>query len=67
MTSLKEFKELIAKLAIKARWRFDQLQHAEDYIDAIHKDGTNAAVTAGLDTNHAETIMEQYRKFAQTA
>ena len=67
MTSLKEFKAIIATLAKGAGWRLDQLQYAEDYIDAIHKGGVEVPVTDGLRGNHAETIKEQYRQFAQTA
>jgi len=57
---LDALKRKISAHAIKERWRFDQLQYAEDYIDQMRSHGINAAITVGLDAAHARLIKESF-------
>jgi len=57
---LDQLKQDISTHAIKKRWKPDQVQRAEDYIDAIRSHGISVRVTAGLDAQHAQVIRGRF-------
>lgn len=50
------FKDIFQVLAMKRKLQLDQLQHMEDYIDALYSDGLDAALPAPLNKKCAGDI-----------
>ena len=54
--SFEDFKSDIQKQAMEDRWRPDQIQYAEDYIEDLYEQGAEAPLTSGLDKKKADHI-----------
>ena len=58
------FKSHIQVIAVQARWRPDQIQLAEDYIDRLAKKGLACRRPLQLKLVHATLILDEFKKFS---
>ena len=58
--SFEDFKSNIQKQAVEDRWRPDQIQYAEDYIDDLYKKGIKAKRQPKLDKEKADYIQNNF-------
>jgi len=62
-----EIKQSVLRLALREKWSIEQIQLAEDYIDALERKRSTERVghvnrTIGLHPKHAEKIRDRFKR-----